>query len=57
MTAGCELGIYKRVVHRNLKAPSVRRKQGKAFDLRFEVLQQLIGQANGPVGKMSDHTI
>ena len=44
-------------VHADLELASVRGKEYQGLDIRFELFEQVICQANGPVGVMSDRAI
>lgn len=57
MTFGREFGIEELPVHAHLEAPTVRRDKCHCFDQVLELLEQVICQANGPVGIMSDCAI
>ena len=57
MTAGLEFGINELVVDGDLVPASLGGEERDGLDLRFEVLEQVICQAHGPVGVVSDCTI
>jgi hypothetical protein len=57
VATGLEFGIDQRAIYLDLEPASVRGKERQAFDLRFELLEQVICQAHGPVSVMSDCTI
>jgi hypothetical protein len=54
---GLQLGINQFVVHRDLKTPAVGWEQGKRFDLRLKLFDQLIRQADGPVSVVSNGAV
>ena len=53
MTVGLEFGVDQRVVYLDLEPATVRRDQGQVPDIVFELFEQFIRQAHGPVGIMS----
>jgi hypothetical protein len=57
MAAGLELGVNQLVVHADLEPASTGWNKRHAFNLRFEISEQVIRQAHGPVGVMSDCTV
>ncbi len=57
MALGLELGINQLPVHADLEAAPVRGNERDAFDQVLELLEQIIRQAHGPVGVMSDRTV
>ena len=57
MTFRLQFGIDKLSVHSDLKAAPLRRDQRYGFDQMLELLEQVICQANGPVGIVSDSAI
>jgi hypothetical protein len=57
MTFRLQFGIYKIPVHTDLETAPFRWDQGYGFDLLLELLEQVICQANGPVGVVSDSAI
>lgn len=54
MTSCLELGIQQGIIDGDLETASIGRNEGDALNLRFEVVQKLICQAHGPVGKVSN---
>jgi hypothetical protein len=54
---GLEFGIYKRSIDGDLEPASVGRGEGYALNLWFEVPQQFICQAHGPVSKVSNRAV
>ena len=57
MPTGLEFGIYQCIVYDNLVPSSIRGGEGNALDLRLEIFEQFVHQANGPVGVTSDCAI
>lgn len=57
MAPGLQLGINEVSIDRDLKAPTVRRNESEALDHMLELLEQIICQAHGPVGVVSDCTV
>ena len=54
MTPRLEFGIDQLVVHTDLKPASLGGNKSQTLDFWFEILEQVICQAHGPVGVMSD---
>jgi hypothetical protein len=57
MPPGFQLGVEQAAIHLNFKSAAIGRHQVDSLYLGFETAQQLLYQANGPVGVMSDSTI
>ena len=57
MTFRLQFGIYKIPVHTDLEAAPFRWDQRYGFDQVLELLEQVICQANGPVGIVSDSAV
>jgi len=57
MAPGLQLGINQAAIDRYFKTASIRGYQRDLFDLGLELLQQLIDQADGPAGVVSDGTV
>ena len=57
MTFGLQFGVDQRPVHADLELASVRGNESHGRDVRLELLEQFICQANGPVGVMSDRAV
>ena len=57
MTVSLEFGIGQAVVHADLELASVRGNQGQALDIVLEFLEQVVCQAHGPVGVMSNSAV
>ena len=57
MTSGLEFGVEQRIIDRHLVPASIGRDEGNAFDLRFELIKQILCQAHGPVGIVSNRAI
>jgi hypothetical protein len=57
MPPGLEFGVNKLPVHTDLKAAAIGWNESEAFDLRFKILEQLVSQAHGPAGIVSNRTI
>ena len=57
MTFRLQFGIYKLTVHAALETAPFRWDQRYGFDQVLELLEQVICQANGPVGIVSDSAI
>lgn len=57
MTVGLEFGIDQRITYHDLEPASVRRDQGQVPDVVLELFEQLICQAHGPVGVVSNRTV
>ena len=57
MPSGLEFGVYQCIVHRNLIPASLGRDKRNALDLRLKVFEELIRQAHGPIGVVSDGAI
>jgi hypothetical protein len=55
--AGLEFGVYQFIVDGDLVPPAVGWDQGDRFNFRLEALEQVTGQAHGPVGVVSDRTV
>ena len=57
MTPRLEFGVDQLIVYTDLKPASQGWNKGHTLDLRFEILEQIICQALGPVGVVSNCTI
>ncbi len=57
MPFGCKFRVYQFPVHTDFKPAAIRRNEGDGFDQMFKLFKQLIRQAHGPVGIMSDSAI
>ncbi len=57
MPSRLELGIKKRVVNAHLKPAAIGRDKGNTLNFRFNMIQQFVCQAHGPVGKVSDSAV
>jgi len=57
MTMGLELGVDQFVSNRDLEPASVRGNQSQIPNIILELFQQLICQAYGPVGVMSNSAV
>ncbi len=57
MTFRLQFGIYKLPVHADLEASPFRGDQRYGFDQVLELLEQVVCQANGPVGIVSDSAV
>jgi hypothetical protein len=57
MTFRLQFGIYKISIHTHLETAPFRWDQCYGFDQVLELLEQVICQANGPVGVVSDSAI
>ena len=57
MAAGFKFRIDQFVVDADLIASAVGRNQADGFDLRLKMLEQLSGQAHGPIGVVSDRAV
>jgi len=52
-----QLGKEQAAVHLHFKTATIGRHQVNALDLRLEIMQQFLQQANGPVGIVSNCTV
>ncbi len=57
MTLGRQLRVNKFSVRADLEAALIRGNQFERFDQMLELLEELIRQAHGPAGVMSNRTI
>jgi hypothetical protein len=57
MAACLEFGVDQLPVDTDFVPAAIGRDESHAFDLRFEMLEQIVRQANGPVSVMSDLAI
>lgn len=57
MTPGLEFGKNKLPVYADLVTASIGWNKRYAFNLRFKISEQIIYQAHGPVGIVSNRTI
>jgi hypothetical protein len=57
VTFGLELGIDQFTVHADLEAAAVRWNDGDALDQRLKLPEQIVRQAHGPPGVMSDRAV
>lgn len=57
MATGCKFGIDQFVIDADLIAPAIGRDEADGFDLRLKIVEQLIGQAHGPIGVVSDRAV
>jgi hypothetical protein len=57
VTVSLELGIDQLIVYLDLEPASVRRDQGQDPDLILELFEQVVCQAHGPVGVVSNRTV
>ncbi len=57
MPFGLKFGIDQFSIHTDLEAAAIGRDERHAFDQMLELLEQVICQANGPVGVVSDCTV
>jgi hypothetical protein len=57
VATGLDLGVNQCIVDDHLEHASMRWDQGEAFDLGFEIIEQVICQAYSPVGIVSDSAV
>lgn len=57
MAAGLQLGVDQLAVHAHLEATSIRRHEGKRFDIRLKLLKQFGCQTGSPIQVMSNRTV
>ena len=57
MATGLDLGVNQCIVDNHLEHASMGWDQGEAFDLGFEIIEQIIYQAYSPVGIVSDSAV
>ncbi len=57
MPFGRKLRIYQLPVYTDFEPAAIRRNEFDSFDQMFKLFKQLIRQAHGPVGIMSDSAI
>ncbi len=57
MPSGFQFGVDQFSIHRDFEAAAIRRDKRDALDHMLELLEQVISQAHGPVGVVSDRTV
>jgi hypothetical protein len=57
MTFGLKFGIDQRSVHTDLEAASIRGNEGERFNQMLKLPEQVLFQAHGPVGVVSNRTV
>jgi len=57
MAFGLEFGIDQRSIHADLEAASVRGNEGYRLNDMLKLLEQVLFQAHGPVGVVSNCTV
>jgi hypothetical protein len=57
MTPGLEFGVDQLPVYADFVTASVGRNESHAFNLWFKILEQIVCQAHGPVGIVSNRTV
>ena len=57
MAFGLELGIDQRSIHTDLEAAPVRRNDRHRFNDMLKLLEQILFQAHGPVGVVSNRAV
>jgi hypothetical protein len=57
VTTGLEFGVDQAIIHADLEAASQGRDEEDALDLRFEIFEQIVYQAHGPVGVVSNRAV
>jgi hypothetical protein len=57
MATRLKFGIDQFIVHLDFEPAPIRREEGQGFYFRFELLQQIIRQADSPASVMSDRAV
>ena len=57
MSSGLEFGVYQFIIHGDFVPASLRWDECNTLDLWLEISEQLVCQAHGPVGVVSNRTI
>ena len=57
MSACAELGVDQLPVYTDFVTATIGRDESHTFDFQFEILEQIVRQAHGPVSVMSDLAI